>query len=78
MKQITITSNTNTHALLVAIAAIVFLIARRLVRLANAWLNTKHNFGDNEDDLILTGWQYLGVGVLTCLICLLLSIDWGM
>lgn len=45
-----------------------------------SWLNSKHNFTPGEDDpterVELTGWQYLGVGFLTILFALIVSIDW--
>ena len=51
-------------------------LAQRLMLRACQWLNSRHNFTDNEDPVILTGWQYLGVGALCFVVGLALSIRW--
>lgn len=40
------------------------------------WLNTRHNFTDEEDPLIMTGWQYLGFGALVMFVATVISIKW--
>lgn len=40
------------------------------------WLNTRHNFTDEEDPLVMTGWQYLGFGVLVMFVTMVISIKW--
>lgn len=40
------------------------------------WLNTRHNFTDEEDPVIMTGWQYLGFGVLVMFVVMAVSIKW--
>lgn len=40
------------------------------------WLNTRHNFDDKEDPVIMTGWQYLGFGVLVMFVAMVLSVEW--
>lgn len=40
------------------------------------WLNTRHNFTDQEDPLIMTGWQYLGFGVVVMFVAMVISIKW--
>ncbi len=83
MRPITITPQAGTRALLSALLTVTTLLGFRLIanvrRPLNAihkWLNTQHDFGDKEDSIILTGWQYLGVGVISMTICLVLSIEW--
>lgn len=40
------------------------------------WLNTRHNFADKEDPIIMTGWQYLGFSILVMFVAMVLSIQW--
>lgn len=40
------------------------------------WLNSRHNFTDQEDPLIMTGWQYLGFGVVVMFVAMVISIKW--
>lgn len=40
------------------------------------WLNTRHNFTDEEDPVIMTGWQYLGFGVVIMFMAMIASIKW--
>lgn len=40
------------------------------------WLNTRHNFTDEEDPIIMTGWQYLGFGVVVMFVAMVVSIKW--
>lgn len=40
------------------------------------WLNSRHNFTDEQDPVIMTGWQYLGFGVVVTFIAMLMSIEW--
>ena len=40
------------------------------------WLNSRHNFTDEEDPVIMTGWQYLGFGVVVMFIAMLMCIEW--
>lgn len=40
------------------------------------WLNTRHNFTDEEDPVIMTGWQYLGFGVVVMFVTMVISIKW--
>lgn len=40
------------------------------------WLNSRHNFTDQEDPLIMTGWQYLGFGVVVMFVATVISIKW--
>lgn len=57
-------------------AATAFGMAQRAALHACQWLNTRHNFTDDEDPVIMTGWQYLGFGALVMLVSLFLSIKW--
>ena len=40
------------------------------------WLNSRHNFTDKEDPVIMTGWQYLGFGVVVMFMAMLMCIEW--
>lgn len=40
------------------------------------WLNTRHNFTDEEDPVIMTGWQYLGFGVVVMFVAMIVCIKW--
>lgn len=40
------------------------------------WLNTRHNFTDEEDPIIMTGWQYLGFGMVIMFVAMVISIKW--
>lgn len=40
------------------------------------WLNSRHNFTDKEDPVIMTGWQYLGLGVVVMFMAMLMCIEW--
>ena len=40
------------------------------------WLNSRHNFTDEEDPVIMTGWQYLGFGVLVMFVAMVMCIKW--
>lgn len=78
---IIVTPETRTFALFTALFAVCLILARRAfnrglygLEMARIWLNTRHNFTDDEDPVILTGWQYIGVAVVCCAVCLALSI----
>lgn len=53
-----------------------FGVAQRLTFSACQWLNSRHNFTDKEDPVIMTGWQYLGMSAIVCVIGMFLSIRW--
>ena len=40
------------------------------------WLNSRHNFTDEEDPVIMTGWQYLGFGVVVMFMAMVMCIKW--
>lgn len=40
------------------------------------WLNSLHNFTDQEYPVIMTGWQYLGFGVVIIFVAMIVSIKW--
>ena len=50
--------------------------ARRATIAVCQWLNSRHNFTDEEDPVIMTGWQYLGFGVVVMFIAMLMCIEW--
>ena len=53
-----------------------FGMAQRAALRACQWLNTRHNFTDKEEPVIMTGWQYLGFSVLVIFVSVVLSIQW--
>ena len=53
-----------------------FGVAQRLTLSACQWLNSRHNFTNKEDPVIMTGWQYLGFCVVVFLFGTVLSIQW--
>lgn len=53
-----------------------FGVAQRAALRTCQWLNTRHNFTDKEEPVIMTGWQYLGFGVLVMFAALVISIEW--
>lgn len=53
-----------------------FGMAQRAALLACQWLNSRHNFTDEEEPVIMTGWQYLGFSVLVMFVAFVLSIEW--
>lgn len=53
-----------------------FGFAQRATLCACQWLNTRHNFTDEEDPMIMTGWQYLGFGVVVMFVAAVISIKW--
>lgn len=53
-----------------------FGMMQRAALRACQWLNSRHNFTDKEEPVIMTGWQYLGFGVLVVAVGLVLSIEW--
>lgn len=53
-----------------------FGLAQRAALSACQWLNTHHNFTDKEDPLIMTGWQYLGFGVVVMFVAMIVCIKW--
>lgn len=48
--------------------------AKRLMLRARQWLNSRHNFTDKEDPVVMTGWQYVGFTLLICVVSMVLSI----
>lgn len=51
-------------------------MAHKLARIALHWLRTSHDFSNEEGEIILTGWQYIGVAFAVTAFALLVSIDW--
>lgn len=51
-------------------------IVQRWLLKACDWLNSRHNFGDEDEAVIMTGWQYLGIGTLVMAVCMIISIEW--
>lgn len=49
-------------------------LAQRAALSVCQWLNSHHNFTDDEDPVIMTGWQYLGFGVVVMFMAMVISI----
>ena len=50
--------------------------AHRVTTAMCQWLNSRHNFTDEEDPVIMMGWQYLGFGVVVMFVAMVLCINW--
>lgn len=53
-----------------------FGLAQRATLCVCQWLSSRHNFTDQENPVIMTGWQYLGFGVLVMFVVMAVSIKW--
>lgn len=51
-------------------------LVQRAALSVRLWLSRRHNFTDEEDPVIMTGWQYLGFGVVVMFIAMVLCINW--
>ena len=51
-------------------------LAQRTTIFVCQWLNSRHNFTDEKEPVIMTGWQYLGFGVVVMFIAMVLCINW--
>jgi len=61
------------------LAKVVYQLAALLVLMICKvwqWLNTSHTVGDDSEAVTLTGWQYLGLGVISFAAGFILSIEW--
>ncbi len=58
------------------IIAQAFSLAQRAALGVCQWLNSRHNFTDQEDPVIMTGWQYLGFGVVVMFVAMIVCIKW--
>lgn len=47
--------------------------ACRLAHAVREWLHTRHDFSNEEGEILLTGWQYLGIVSGVCLAAVLIS-----
>ena len=51
-------------------------VAQRTAICVCQWLNSRHNFADEKEPVIMTGWQYLGFGVVVMLVAMVMCIEW--
>lgn len=51
-------------------------MAQRAALSVCQWLNSRHNFTDEEDPVIMTGWQYLGFGMVVMFMAMVMCIKW--
>lgn len=75
-----------TMAILRVILTLFWVLTQRVVRViiksisaTRAWLNAKHTFFDDADNepVICTGWQFVGIGFLAGLLTFILGIDYA-
>lgn len=74
-----------TMAILRATMTLFGVLTQRVVRViikaisaTRVWLNAKHTFFDDADNepVICTGWQFVGIGFLAGLLTFILGIDY--
>lgn len=80
---ITSTAQMPTTAILRSIFTLLAVLAERVAKaLAKAmamtatWLTAKHKFFDDGEPVICTGWQFVGIGMLSVAIAFILGIDY--
>lgn len=80
---VSITVQTPTTVILQSIIALLGILAKRATRaiikaIATAliWLKAKHKFFDDGDPVVCTGWQFVGIGMLSVVVAFLLGIDY--
>lgn len=75
-----------TMAILRVILTLFWVLTKRVVRViiksisaTRFWLNAKHTFFDDADNepVICTGWQFVGIGFLAGLLTFILGIDYA-
>lgn len=75
-----------TMAILRVILTLFGILTQRVVRAiikaisaTRFWLNAKHTFFDDADNepVICTGWQFVGIGFLAGLLTFILGIDYA-
>ena len=80
------TQKLPTMAILRVILTLFGILTQRVVRAiikaisaTRVWLNAKHTFFDDADNepVICTGWQFVGIGFLACLLTFILGIDYA-
>ena len=76
----------STMAILRVILTLFGVLTQRVVRViikaisaTRVWLNAKHTFVDDADNepVICTGWQFVGIGFLAGLLTFILGIDYA-
>ena len=74
-----------TMAILRVILTLFGILTQRVARVitkaisaTRVWLNAKHTFFDDADNepITCTGWQFVGIGFLACLLTFILGIDY--
>ena len=80
------TQKLSTMAILRVILTLFWVLTQRVARAiikaisaTRVWLNTRHTFFDDADNepITCTGWQFLGIGFLACLLTFILGIDYA-
>ncbi len=82
MTTTTITPTMTTGAAVRALFLLLVLLCRRAgaaallaVRVVRHWLTATHDYSNEEGEIKLTGWQYLGFCLLSCVVIILFSIE---
>ena len=80
------TQKLSTMAILRVILTLFWVLTQRVARViikaisaTQVWLNEKHTFFDDADNepIICTGWQFVGIGFLAGLLTFILGIDYA-
>lgn len=82
MTTITITHKTSFFELLTVFFIIPVLATAKAVKTAytafmaaKSWLNSVHDYSNEEGTIHMTGWQFVGFGLLVCTVAIVLSIQ---
>ena len=78
---ITITRTSSFSELLSALLWLSLVIiqksaqmAAQAIKMAYSWLISVHDYSNEEGEIRLTGWQFLGFGLLVCTVVVVFSI----
>ena len=80
---VTSTVQMPTAAILRSILTLLIVLAERVTKAflkamaaTRVWLITKHKFFDDGDPVVCTGWQFVGIAFVSCVIAFILGIDY--
>lgn len=80
---ITSTTQMPTAAILRSIFTLLVVLTERVVKAlvkviaaTRTWLITKHKFFDDGDPVVCTGWQFVGIAFISCVVAFILGIDY--
>jgi len=80
---VTSTAQMPTAAILRSIFTLLAVLAERVAKTSvkamaavRTWLVTKHKFFDDGEPVVCTGWQFVGIGLISCVVAFILGIDY--